>query len=101
MEPFSLGGFNGTFNATGTGASAADVINNLITAAATSFQAYTRSNSPFGQFQMAGGQCPPGYYLNPLGQCVPLQNFAQTTTTNLLPILLIGGLVLAVVLLRK
>lgn len=95
-----IGGW--TNSATGTTTSPWDVLNTAITAAATSFQAYTRSQSPsYGVVPGVAGGCPAGYYLSPTGQCVPLPNYIQTSATNWLPFLLIGGAILAVVLLRK
>lgn len=100
-----IGGGFAVNNATGTQTSPWDVINTAITAAATSYQSFIRSQNPYGAaYGGVGGvtgQCPAGYYLSPTGQCVPLQNYTSTSATNWLPFLLIGGLVLAFVLLRK
>lgn len=72
-----------------------------IGAAAVSYQAFLRSQNPYGTIGTSTGSCPGGYYLSPSGQCIPLQNYTTTTATNWLPWLLIGGAILAVVLLRK
>lgn len=85
----------------------ADVVVTGINAAATSFANYTRSQSPYAggafPYGAANSNCPPGYTQNyPGGACVPLPSYgASSIASSSLPLLLIGGLVLAVVLLRK